>query len=147
MIRRGRLRTFTLWAGTLLCVLIAAAFVVSAWWFVVLQVSPPRGSVLVLAAGSTMLAAEIAVTGPDSGRVVVVRRSSHGLAGWNDWSGELWVYLRVPLYGVFAAVAIPTLLVWRFWPKAIKPGHCRCGYDLRGNQSGKCPECGIEVQR
>ncbi len=35
---RPRLRTFTLWTGTLLCVLIAAAFVVSAWWWVVIQV-------------------------------------------------------------------------------------------------------------
>ena len=24
----------------------------------------------------------------------------------------------------------------------IKAGHCRCGYDLTGNVSGKCPECG-----
>ena len=31
---RRRLRTFTLWTGTLLCVLIAAAFVVSGWRFV-----------------------------------------------------------------------------------------------------------------
>ena len=46
----------------------------------------------------------------------------------------------------FAAVALPTLLVSRFWPKPIKPGHCQCGYDLRGNESGKCPECGGEVQ-
>ena len=22
------------------------------------------------------------------------------------------------------------------------PGHCRCGYDLTGNESGTCPECG-----
>jgi hypothetical protein len=31
MIRRRR-RTFILWTGTTLCVLIAAAFVVSPWW-------------------------------------------------------------------------------------------------------------------
>ena len=68
------------------------------------------------------------------------------LSGWNAWS---WVrqsrYIAVPLYAVLAAVAIPTLLVWRLWPKPIKPGHCPCGYDLTGNVSGKCPECGVET--
>ena len=29
------------------------------------------------------------------------------------------------------------------WPR-IAPGHCRaCGYDLTGNVSGRCPECGL----
>ena len=28
------------------------------------------------------------------------------------------------------------------------PGHCqKCGYDLTGNVSGVCPECGTEVAR
>ena len=26
-----------------------------------------------------------------------------------------------------------------------RPGHCPCGYDLTGNTSGVCPECGVEV--
>ena len=80
------------------------------------------------------------------GGSVFVAPSAEGLSRWNDWGGELWVYLEVPLYALFAAVAIPTLLVWRFWPKPVKPGHCRCGYNLTGNTSGVCPECGVEVQ-
>ena len=24
----------------------------------------------------------------------------------------------------------------------LPPGHCPCGYDLHGNESGTCPECG-----
>ena len=28
------------------------------------------------------------------------------------------------------------------------PGHCQsCGYDLTGNVSGVCPECGTEIER
>lgn len=28
------------------------------------------------------------------------------------------------------------------------PGHCQtCGYDLTGNLSGVCPECGTEVEK
>ena len=66
---------------------------------------------------------------------------------WNHWDVSNWAVLFLPLYAVFAAVAIPTMLVWRFGPKPVKPGHCRCGYDLRGNESGVCPECGVEVRR
>ncbi len=28
-------------------------------------------------------------------------------------------------------------------PVTWKPSHCRCGYDLTGNTSGACPECGL----
>lgn len=24
-------------------------------------------------------------------------------------------------------------------------GQCRCGYDIRGNRSGRCPECGEDI--
>ena len=52
---------------------------------------------------------------------------------------------------IFGAVAITPFSVWwlmrRPEPvKPVKPGHCRCGYDLTGNTSGVCPECGVEVQ-
>ena len=29
--------------------------------------------------------------------------------------------------------------------RRIPPGHCRCGYNLTGNVSGVCPECGTEI--
>ena len=136
-----RLRTFTLWTGTTLSVLIAVAFVVSGWWWVVIQVTAHRGPAIYVVAGSF---AHVADSMQSVTLLVVPSRL--GLSRWNDWSGESGVYVQVPLYAVFAAAAIPTLLVWRFWPKPPKPGHCRCGYDLTGNTSGVCPECGVEVQ-
>ena len=34
-------------------------------------------------------------------------------------------------------------LLWWLDLRRIPPGHCpHCGYDLTGNVSGKCPECG-----
>ena len=132
---RHRLRTFTLWTGTLLCVLIAVAFGVSGWWLITLR----AGQVHVGIAGGCF--------GVDLGdRIFVgVHRQPFGFSDWNTWSlGYTSVWF--PLYAVFVAVAVPTLLVWRFWPKPIKPGHCRCGYDLTGNTSGVCPECGVEAQ-
>jgi hypothetical protein len=38
-------------------------------------------------------------------------------------------------------------LVWT-WRRTMKRGDspvCECGYDLKGNQSGKCPECGTVI--
>ena len=55
--------------------------------------------------------------------------------------GRIWNFITQ----LFLFVAIPTLLVWRFGPKPVKPGHCRCGYDLTGNTSGVCPECGTKA--
>ena len=60
---------------------------------------------------------------------------------------RLVTVVTVPLW-------IPLLLVGPLTVRALLrarrgplPGHCRkCGYDLRGNISGKCPECGTAVE-
>jgi hypothetical protein len=57
--------------------------------------------------------------------------------------------LVVPAWPVCAALATPPLavgagrLVARIRRSRLRPGHCpACGYDLTGNVSGVCPECG-----
>lgn len=45
---------------------------------------------------------------------------------------------------------LPPLLigVWLFRPRrCAKTGVCHCGYDLTGNVSGRCPECGGPADR
>ncbi len=137
MIRR--LRTFTLWTGTLLCVLIAVAFVVSAWWRVWVQFDT---FYITIANGHVGI--QRGVAGWFEGPVKV--EWFPGMHRWNFWSFRQSLWRHFPLYPVFAMVAVPTLLVWRFGRKPVKPGCCRCGYDLTGNTSGVCPECGVEVQ-
>ncbi len=48
--------------------------------------------------------------------------------------------------GLFFCVA-PAIALWLLSALPhFPPGHCRnCGYDLTGNVSGRCPECGSEV--
>ena len=53
--------------------------------------------------------------------------------------------LRIPCWTVFLVAAAPTALLW--WRDRRYPaGHCQtCGYNLTGNVSGRCPECGTLV--
>ncbi len=66
--------------------------------------------------------------------------------GGNAHPGRVWTVV-VPLWIPFLLVAVPTaFLFWRD-RRRIPPGHCRkCGYNLTGNVSGVCPECGAEVK-
>jgi hypothetical protein len=56
------------------------------------------------------------------------------------------VWLWLPFLGVL----IPTASLWYLERpprcRSRARGHCQeCGYDLTGNESGRCPECGTEV--
>ena len=130
---RRRLRKFILITGTLLCVLIAATFAVSVWWIVAAQ----AGKVCIyIAAGSAVVLLDYPLTMP-----FVVERHFHRLGSGNAWKvGPR--FFALPLYAVFLAVALPTLLVCRFVPEFPR-GHCRrCGYNLTGLTEARCPECG-----
>ncbi len=51
----------------------------------------------------------------------------------------------VPLWIPFILILVPSLHAWRVGRK-IPPGCCReCRYNLTGNLSGVCPECGTEI--
>jgi hypothetical protein len=53
--------------------------------------------------------------------------------------------VTIPLWLLFVLVLLPTAFLW-YRDRRIPPGHCRkCGYDLTGNVSGTCPECGEKV--
>jgi hypothetical protein len=57
---------------------------------------------------------------------------------------ERWSVI-VPLWLPFVLVIIPSAAGW-WWTRKPPPGHCgSCGYNLTGNVSGKCPECGNEI--
>jgi len=56
--------------------------------------------------------------------------------------------LHISLWLPLVAIAIPTAFLFYRDRRCIPPGHCRkCGYDLTGNVSGICPECGTVVPK
>ena len=80
-----------------------------------------------------------------------VRRPLGFFWGRFDW---MWierdegtiVTVHLPHWVLLAAVGVPTLLLWLPSRRRRTPGHCqKCGYDLTGNVSGVCPECGRRV--
>ena len=51
--------------------------------------------------------------------------------------------IGIPFWVIFLPTAIFTIVLFRRDRRRIPPGHCsRCGYDLTGNLSGVCSECG-----
>lgn len=52
----------------------------------------------------------------------------------------------IPFWIPLSVTLILSSLVWRLRYRRISPGHCQqCRYDLTGNTSGICPECGSHL--
>lgn len=65
------------------------------------------------------------------------RTESNAVSSWGVWT-EWIMPLWIPL--------VPPLLLILALRRQNLPGSCRrCGYDLTGNVSGRCPECGTAV--
>jgi hypothetical protein len=136
--------------GIAACVLIVVAWGVSLRWHATRY--GPGPSVL-LAAGNVRL---IWFSG---------QRVKTAFTGWRVYPGSpgilrygfSWPYValapfpyastvRLPLWLPLLVIAIPTAILWHRDRRRIPPGHCQsCGYNLTGNVSGKCPECGTGV--
>lgn len=73
-------------------------------------------------------------------------RMGAGVRGWFQLPRRFlrgWIAPLGPVVGLLAAASL--VIMWQT-RRRISEGHCRaCGYDLRGNESGRCPECGAGV--
>lgn len=55
--------------------------------------------------------------------------------------------ITLPLWIPTLVVLVPTVVLWAT-DRRHPPDHCQtCGYNLTGNESGVCPECGTRVSR
>lgn len=70
------------------------------------------------------------------------------------WRRPLGIDVSLPplvlaiLLLAYPGLVLSRLIRRRFRPDMSRGNACRrCGYDLRGNESGKCPECGTPVTR
>jgi hypothetical protein len=90
-------------------------------------------------------------------------QAEHLPPGWDWWhrtqpglpepiptlkQGPGYFRMALPLCVPFLVLLIPTLLLWRRERRKLRPGFCRvCDYDLTGNTTGRCPECGTPYDR
>ncbi len=159
MRRRSRTRRRLKWVGTLICVLILAAWVSSTGLVSSRSLSVEyvgNANYFLLTMGTMHWYDGVNPSAQKGWAVHSVSASSR--APWPLWlrSGCLWPsvaqnpgrasVIYIPLWLPFLIVMIPTALLW--WrDRRLPPGHCqRCGYNLTGNVSGRCPECGDPVR-
>ncbi len=62
------------------------------------------------------------------------------------WSDHRVTYFGVPLIYILVPWTLVTIILFRR-DRRPPEGHCDlCGYNLAGNTSGTCPECGVSAQ-
>ena len=148
---RPRPRRIAKWTGLIACVLIVVAWagVTSRGWGVAWY---SKESFIVFGDGHLVVERFLASGQPDFGfwhwgvlqtgqlRYGFRWPQVQGLSSFRRWR----VFL--PLWLPLLVIAIPSALLWHRDRRRIPPGHCQqCGYDLTGNESGVCSECGETV--
>lgn len=148
MVHRIHSPRFLKWAGLALTVLVCAAWLVSLRRTFGICVEWNDSSIsCVCQQGMFQIAALV----DDYGfRPTIIWRDCTGstYGGWRppgiflrDHSAAAWS----PSWLLLLLVVVPTVLVWRA-DKRPSPGCCdHCDYNLTGNVSGTCPECGKTV--
>ena len=70
--------------------------------------------------------------------------------GWSVLSGRAWVLkLAVTMFVIMFVPYLPArYLHYKLHPRRVDANVCpACGYNLTGNISGRCPECGRPIER
>ena len=146
MRRRSRLLRVAKWGGVVVCGLIASGYALGGYRISWADSVGARG--IVIGGGGVQYSSSIWSRYRDPNeRGFSIRQ---GGTFWNrrawwppilTFRGKILFSIRIPLWSLLLGTAVPTALLWRLDRRPL-PGHCPCGYDLRGNVSGTCPECG-----
>jgi len=170
--RRPRLVRLLKWSSTLLCALLAGLYAASHGWtlhywqdsnFPACGIDIDSGTLVLswhvnpgpagaASGGSQIVAIKGATAKPvqhsNSGFPGVCGYSvSQSILGQGNYALIATVrQVSIPLPVPILLFAIVSTILWRR-DRYIPPGHCvRCGYNLTGNTSGVCPECGSVIR-
>ncbi len=173
---RGRVWRVGKWAGVVACAAILVVWALSSRWgamyvwanFRVVSIS--NGKIMVM---SRMKGPPLEVSRRLQAVSLMGTQSTRGTAfGWRfgrpktsstlesfglglpvvrnlqQGAGVTSTYGELPCWLLLLSFAVPTAMVWYSDWRRIPVGHCgRYGYDLTRNESGRCPECGVEIER
>ena len=163
MRRRGRVRRVGKWGGLAWCITIVLLYAASGFW----GASHDAASGFRVGIGGGVF--WVGYVNPTSSRWAY--RPYSGVSPYGPirgWSGGRFhkpVYLprymwwfdvgfyhgnylvQIPLWFPFLIVATPTAFLWHRDRRRFPRGHCQArGYDLTGNVSGRCSECGHVIR-
>ena len=144
---RARLRRLLKWTCTVFCALAALPWLASAKWS--LQLLTPLGNGVTFVNGGLILSwaspyEPFRLTWCGG---VSIRKTPPRPFEWNCLPMRSARGVEVPGWYPLAALALPTAAFWWLGRRRRVPGHCRnCGYDLTGNVSGRCSECGTAIR-
>ncbi len=136
-----RIRRRLKWAGVAVCGLILLLWAITFFWELVYFGTE-----------------RIFLVGPGFFCLYPIPQDFRDLHGWAIMSGESsrtwwpipWVRTAecdIPFSFLLLVTAIPTAILYRHDRRRPPPGHCQdCGYNLKGNESGICPECGTPAR-
>ena len=144
MSRRHRIRRIAKWVGLVMCVLIVVAWGVSLRWEAFYVGDGWRSY-----CGGGCLGISSCSAHDGDGWILEPYLGDVGLGFiWpkyvsNKTGKYPYTLVILPPWILLPAFAIPTAILLYRDRRRIPPGHCqKCGYNLTGNTSGKCPECG-----
>lgn len=157
--RRSRARRTLKWGGTASCLVLFGALVLSPTCRIEWATWPygPASDEQQLVIGFHGGAFDVCKFGSIGG---MGPPGWPGFSWYADWPWE-WFWLPgasrfygvagsklgvlIPLWLPLLLTLIPTIHLW-YKDREPLPGCCvKCGYDLTGNTSGLCPECGEEI--
>ena len=164
---RSRLLRVAKWGGAVACVLLIAIYVASAWWYVTGWSAERYYRTFSIGSGAVevgwwnnrwvgqFLGHGFSLPQDQPGSAMGAwgfsRHRAHMI--WTpavtreslSRSPGIGTTIRIPLWILLLITAIPTVVFWRLDRRRPLPGHCPCGYNLIGNVSGTCPECGWQA--
>ena len=151
--RRTKWRRVGKWVGTIASSALALAWLVNGWRVLGWYVDRPVTADVSVVAGNVVLS-----YGPQRrvvglGGLYCIRVSDYATPP--EWRAALprvrslpagpyrgGFEATVPLWTLILLALLPACWLWLL-DRRRPPGHCpKCGYDLTGNTSGLCPECG-----
>ncbi|MFH1748612.1 MAG: hypothetical protein ABIG44_16375 [Planctomycetota bacterium] len=153
MPRPSRRRRVLKWIGTSVCMVLMILLIMQIWicgtW--------SEGNSLIVSFGNGGVGIALFRTNMLAGSYPAGWRTTRHqpLSGWL-WGclqppatirvTRQWANTGVMLVPSMLFVGSLTVLLWWRERHVVLPGHCRkCGYNLTGNVSGVCPECGTPV--
>ena len=139
--RWSRARRFLKWTGLAVCLVLLAAWVLSIRWTLNYASGQRACSISIGCLELTNVSVSDARHG-----WLVFRHPKQGLVYWPRTVSAGWGRsIMIPLWLLIVPILIPTAVLW--WrDRRPPPGHCQtCGYDLIGNVTGVCPECGEPI--